>query len=281
MSVFHKVAELLPAKESCGKLKLVAEIGTRDLSLLWYSGKGPEIHGMYLSYTDKTVTPEEIAEELRKLIHSHPSFSSKAASTQIFVNTPESVLIPNDFFDTTSAKASIDLVYGESFDCEYLQEELKDVGLTVFSRYPSVFKKEIENFFPGAGIRHIHSALLSRENSRLDMLACSVHPEYLTLSLMSGQQLRLFRQINYRTPEDASYHLLNICRQFSVSAEHIKLRLDGLLDRDSQLFKELHKYFGNLVFANDPMVDLIHAESLKSLPSHYYFKLIRLSACAS
>jgi hypothetical protein len=281
MSALNKVSELQPPAELCSKLKLVFEIGTRDLSLLWYSGKGPEVYGLHQSYSSKVLMPEEISGELKQLMQLNASFGAKAASTQVFINTPESVLIPVDFYEKETAIAGLDLVYGESFDSAYLIDELKDLGLVVISRFPVKLKEELENCYPGVTIRHVHAALISRENTRLDLLACSVHPDYLLVMLVSGQQLKFFKQIDYRSPEDASYHLLNICRQFSVSPEHIKLRLDGLLDKDSQLFKELHKYFGNLVIANDPMVDLSHAEALKTLPAHYYFKLIRLAACAS
>lgn len=281
MSVLHKVTELIPPAERCQKLKLLVEWGTHDFSFLWYAGKGPEIHGLYMAYSENPLPPDAWREELDRIMGSHPAFKSAAASVHVFVNSDESALIPMAFYDKATSRAGFELMFGESFDTTFHEDEIKEMQMMVAYRYPSCIKEAIEKYFPDAGIQHVHAALICKENTRLELLSCSVHPGYIRVTLLSGQQLKFFRQYQYTAPEDVSYHLLNVCSRFSVSPEHIKLRLDGLLDKDSHLYRELHKYFGNMIFAGDPMVDLSHAEVLKSMHPHYYYKLIRLSACAS
>ncbi|HEV2355161.1 MAG TPA: hypothetical protein VGR89_13015, partial [Puia sp.] len=61
--------------------------------------------------------------------------------------------------------------------------------------------------------------------------------------------------------------------------EKVKLLVGGLIDRQSALSTELHKYFLRVRF--DEMDESIKVtDELKELPLHYFSSILKIAVCA-
>ena len=96
------------------------------------------------------------------------------------------------------------------------------------------------------------------------------------VSLIKDGKHQLINSFNYRTAEDVTYTLLNICQQFEV--ENIDLEISGLLEKNSALYKEIYKYFQtiDLIFLPE---NKNYNEEITQHPSHYFSHIFALDSC--
>ena len=73
-------------------------------------------------------------------------------------------------------------------------------------------------------------------------------------------------------------HYLNICQSFETDATQAVLTISGMVDADSNLFTELHKYFLQINFANLPD-NFNYTHEIKNYPAHYFSHLFATALC--
>jgi hypothetical protein len=96
--------------------------------------------------------------------------------------------------------------------------------------------------------------------------------------LRKNGQLQVIQNFEFNTPEDAIYHLLNICQSFETDATQTILTVSGMVDADSNLYNELHKYFLQINFADLPD-NFKYTEEIKNYPVHYFSHLFATAIC--
>ena len=82
----------------------------------------------------------------------------------------------------------------------------------------------------------------------------------------------------YKIPWDVAYQLLNLCKSFEVDMSDIIVRISGMIDSSSGLYKELHKYFKLLEFDSLPG-QYQYPEEIRQYPAHYFSHLFSVAAC--
>jgi len=113
---------------------------------------------------------------------------------------------------------------------------------------------------------------------REELLFVEFSPGEIMIQLWIKQKLHLFRFFPYETSEDVLYILVRICRVFDIPREAVCLRLSGLIDKDSAIYRELYHYFLDLSFdSGDPLVKL--SGDFNGYPAHYFSSIRNLAAC--
>jgi hypothetical protein len=91
--------------------------------------------------------------------------------------------------------------------------------------------------------------------------------------------VHLMQTFYYQDTKDVVYHLLNCCHQLGISQENVRLLVGGLIDRQSALSTELHKYFLQITFEEiDESIKV--TDELKELPLHYFSSILKMAVCA-
>jgi hypothetical protein len=86
----------------------------------------------------------------------------------------------------------------------------------------------------------------------------------------------LINSYKYQKPEDVSYTLLNICRQFQL--QDIHLQISGLLEETSVLYKEIYKYFTDIEFTSLSS-EINYSEEITKFPAHYFSYIFAIDSC--
>jgi hypothetical protein len=92
-------------------------------------------------------------------------------------------------------------------------------------------------------------------------------------------KLHIAQTLYYSSPEDILYYLLKTCNQFSLSRDGIQLFISGLIEKESQLFRELYLNFLNITFREPTWK--IPAYGEKEYPTHFFTALNDLARCES
>ena len=78
--------------------------------------------------------------------------------------------------------------------------------------------------------------------------------------------------------EPTIYMLLAIAEQYTLDVNEVELQLCGMINENSALYNELHKYFKHLSF--QPLPDVFdYVDDIQTLPSHYFAHTFLFAAC--
>jgi hypothetical protein len=88
----------------------------------------------------------------------------------------------------------------------------------------------------------------------------------------------LLQTYGYDTPDDVSWHLLDLCSRFNLDNQQVLLRISGLLDEQSVLYQELLKYFLKTEWEALPGNKSLH-KVFEAYPSHYFSPLLNMALC--
>ncbi len=148
---------------------------------------------------------------------------------------------------------------------------------TVFSISP-ILQKWVNEKFQDAGTIHQLTAMMKfvPASPQDGAIYLDIRQKDLHLLVAAKGQLLLSQHYRYEGFEDVLYYLLRACRQFGLSQEKLELKLSGLIDKQSALYKELYQYFIQ-VELREPSWKL----PVNDYPSHYFTSLNDLFLCVS
>lgn len=80
------------------------------------------------------------------------------------------------------------------------------------------------------------------------------------------------------TTDDFNYFLLMVCRQFDLKAHETEILLSGEIEKYSENYRRILKYFNRIAFADGSKL-FAHPEAFTLVPSHQFFPLLSLGVC--
>ena len=195
---------------------------------------------------------------------------------------PDSTLLPEKFFDIGMNKTFTELLFGNAFKGIILSEKISAWEVYNIYRIQRDIHGLMQQKFSGGRYWHYNSILLSSieraQEVGVHFLNCIFYPEKFVVAFFRGPQLQLLQTYQYETPEDVSYFLLKICRQFEASQEHVRVNVGGLIEQQSALYTELLKYFQHIEF--DRIPEKIETKGLlENFPEHYFSQLLKMATC--
>jgi len=98
----------------------------------------------------------------------------------------------------------------------------------------------------------------------------------MVVSVVKDGKHQLINSFNYRTEQEVTYILLNICNQFDI--ENIDVEISGLLEKSSALYKEIYKYFDTIGLTPLPE-NKNYIKEITEHPAHYFSHIFALDLC--
>ena len=222
------------------------------------------MHGSFSSIFQKIFEEQEVLNENFKKIF-------------LIYSLPESVLIPFSLYNSKKNGEIMNLIHGDlSANRVILTDMLMEQKVYNSYRVPIELITEIRNKFPVAEAFHQYSVLMKNSSPGRNKLSVIFYPKKIVVVLEHGGKLQLMNSYSYNTPEDVSYHLLNACRQFEI--DNIPVEVAGLIERDSELYKEIYKYFESVSFHKSPK-GISLSEKIDTYPPHYFSHFFAVETC--
>jgi hypothetical protein len=137
--------------------------------------------------------------------------------------------------------------------------------------------------FPQAGFEHVHTGLL-KKNSILDRkddrIEVVFYPEQIIISLWLHNKLQIQQCFVYETPDDITWCLLDICRQWNIDPTEMNVLVSGLVEQYSALYSSIDRYF-KLVNTEDRPEAFNYDIAFDRYPDHFFSPLFSLGLCVS
>ena len=262
---------------------LLMEVSEKLLGFLVYNKEQKQLLGLRQYHLDVT-TEKPTAQALNEIIANDALLTQNWKEAVIVYNFPDSSLLPDKYFDIGMNKSITELLLGNAFKGQILSEKIPAWDVYNIYRIQRDIHGMLQQRFGGGRYWHYYSILLSAVDRQLQMppfmLQCIFYPEKFVVAFFKNKQLQLLQTYQYETPEDVSYFLLNICRQFDADQENLKLVVAGLIEQQSALFNELLKYFQNIEW--DRVPDTVETRGLlQNFPEHYFSPILKMAICVS
>lgn len=256
---------------------LLLEVGVKHICFGIMNRENRQLReaGYYIS------TQEEF-NLLEQLSNLHPELQSPFNQTLISYHLPDCISVPLKYFKPGEAASLLNTMVGKNGNEMTLSEPVTEWQLQIIYRVAKSLHQSMENFFSTGKFWHTYTIALKNSSNSTEgaRMWIDFKPHEFTVLLIRDQIFQLAQIFTYTTPADVLYHLLKICSNFSILQNEISITLSGLIEQQSALYEELHKYFLNIQF-NSPNGALRMDESFYDFPAHYFSSIYKLAACVS
>jgi Protein of unknown function (DUF3822) len=257
---------------------LLVQAGKQGISFIQLDIGSNTFTSVKVYHFSKRLSDSGIAEEMNTILCTKDLMQQHFKKIFVTWCFDENILVPNEYFDSDNAGKMLELVYGDAMLTAVQTELVPAYNLHTIYKIPVVVKNVFNTWFPFSIQTHQSSLLINIENQNKDLVYCNFYYNYLTIVLRKNGQLQAIQNFEFNTPEDAIYHLLNICQSFETDATQTILTVSGMVDADSNLYNELHKYFLQINFADLPD-NFKYTEEIKNYPVHYFSHLFATAIC--
>ena len=219
-----------------------------------------------------------MAQQLEEIVQAEPLLQQQFKKTDIAWTFPQAILVPNEWMNTEAAGDMLDLVYGDLNSGNVKSDFMFRHNLHTIYRIPEAVANVMANHFLYASQTHQYSLLPDLLKNEGNQLYVIFYNNRLTAMLHKEGKLQVIQNLSYQNPEDAAYHLLNVCQRFEVAVDSVVVKLSGMIDIQSNLYAALYKYFLHIGFEALPG-DVLYNEAINDHPPHFFSHLFAMALC--
>ena len=271
------------AEEDYSQCRMLVEMNAASFSyvLLNIRGMRPVVIKHFQWNPSKSGSPEEM---LREIIYDDDVLNAvNTNETFVVYNFPESNLVPERFYHSEANKPLTELVYGDLSKELVLNEKIPWWELHNVYRIPTGVHRLLQQKFHDGKYWHFYSLQLKchkmfNEKEQEQFLKLFFYSDKMIVIICRNGILQLIQTFSYQDSKDVAYHLLNCCHQLNLNQETIIMELSGLIERQSELYNELQKYFLNISFDNIGD-NIMVTDELREYPLHYFSPLLKMAIC--
>lgn len=254
---------------------LSLEIGDRHFGFAITDETGTILH--LLAY----YTAEEMdMDSLSSIYADNYELGRPFYTVQVSYDHARNVLVPMQYFNADASLTILDTVHGKNGQSSVISEAVNEWQLYNVYAVPVNVKEWVNRKFPVAVYRHHFTlGIKSIPAGPADRLLVDIHTDEFSFIAIKDNKLLIAQTHSYSSPEDICYFLLKTCHQFSLSQEQVQLTVSGLIEKESQLYRELYQFFVNVEFREPTWTMPVTEEH--EYPAHFFTSLNDLARCAS
>lgn len=253
---------------------LICEVSQHGIAYYFLDIEDKQVKGLSV-YQLKSIK-DDLANEIKNLFDQQPALSGSFHQVVVSYSFPESTLIPDTISGREAQQQALSILFGPENDQYFTLSDASTIkGMTNVYRVAKSLHRKLINQFPTASFNHQYSCMIRHIALARNLLQVLFYSNKIICCLMGSDGLLLINAFDYSSKEDVLYHLLNIRHQFNMPG--IELRLNGMIEQDSALYKELHKFFLKIKFEDYKGESI---PEVKEFPLHYFSHLFSIPACA-
>lgn len=266
-----------PADLTASEAHLMIEAGPAGISFV--AEDADHAFSSLVAYTfPLDMSNDQLASTMDDIIQNEPLLKYQFKKTDIVWTFPEALLVPNEWMNAANSGDMLDLVYGDLNRGEAKSDFMFKHNQHTVYRVPTAVADVFAKHFLFASQTHGYAVLPDLFANEPNKLYVIFYNNRLTAMLHKEDKLQAIQNFSYQSPEDAAFHLLDICRAFDIAPANVALRCSGMIDDRSSLFATLYKYFLTIGLV-DPPANISLNEEIKKYPPHFFSHLFATALC--
>jgi hypothetical protein len=270
------IFNILPAKDVSENASLFCEVSNESLSYFLYDIGNYSVETLTVFHFHKIDPEHNVSGLIKKIFDEQPLLKNNYGNVFISYAFNESILTPEVYYNKNLTQENIVLLYGDLNTGIILTDKIEGREMCNIYRVHNDIHEVISGHFPAAKYSHQYSWLIKQLPQAGNIMKVIFYQNKIVIILVKNDQLQIMQTFNYITAEDVVYHMLNICHQFQ--AEQVTIELGGMIEKDSNLFTQIHKYFLRTTFSNLPD-RLKYVDGIKDYPLHFFGHLFSIALC--
>ena len=266
-----------PADTNTAALHLLIEAGAAGLSFVVEDEA--HVFSTVVSYAfSSDMNNDQLANAMDEIIQNEALLKQTFKKTDIAWAFPEALLVPNEWMNAATAGDMLDLVYGDLNRGEVKSDFMFKHNLYCVYRIPVAVAAVFAKHFLYASQTHQYAVLPDLLTNEANQLYVIFYNNRITAMLHKESKLQAVQNFCYQNPEDAAFHLLDLCRSFDVAPNDVVVKYSGMIDEHSKLFAMLYKYFQTILFVAPPE-NISPDEAIQKYPPHFFSHLFATALC--
>lgn len=203
------------------------------------------------------------------------------SSSEIFINTEFSLLVPIFHFNREIAPDYLDVIFGEDAGSQIQFEHLPaEPGMINVYRIEeqrlNVLSANFQNItFKNTWSNIIKTVVSDTFSLPAQFVYAQFYNTFIIVTVVRDGKLQLIQSLEYEVPEDVLYNLLNISERFELNNHHLTLQISGMIDLNFTMYRELITYFRNVEVWNTKTTKV--DADIKEFPLHYFTPFFNLA----
>ena len=270
------------SEEDLSQSRLLIDVGPSYFSYVLFSMK-KMTPSVVKSYAIEPSPGQNWLEALKIVIDHDENLAREYSETFLVYNFPESNLVPGKFFSLPINKQLTELVYGDLPRGLILNEKIPWWDIHNVYRIPVEVHEFLLQKFRTGKYWHYYSLLLKsfkmfNAKEMPEIIKVNFFSSSMVVMIFRNEQLQLIQTFPFTDSRDVSYHLLNCSRLLMLNLQDVMVQVAGLVDRQSAIYTELYKYFGEISF--DELDDTFRFhDDTAAYPRHYFSSLLKMAVC--
>ena len=254
---------------------LSISIGDRHFSFAITDKTGDELYCLAY-YTADEITSDLLTETISE----HPELNVTFFEVQVCYDHSRSLLVPLQYYYIEGSKVLLNTMYGLNGKSPVIADAINEWQLFNVYTVPDSIQEWINRKYAACKFRHHFTlAIKMMPSGSDDRLLINIRTDEFSFIAIKNNKLLIAQTHLYSSPEDICYFLLKTCHQFSLSQEQVQLTVSGLIEKESQLYREMYQFFVHVEF-REPTWKMPATED-QGYPAHYFTSLNDLARCAS
>ena len=232
------------------------------LRLVWYAGEQSWDH------------------ELEELYIAHREIMGNFSKVLVAYDHPQSVLVPPASY-AGDDRLLLEMMYGINGGYSIIAQDIAGWQLKNIFAVPNPIKEWLTKHFPEARFYHSYSIgvkLIDSTATEGSLLVDFRNNDFVVVA-SKGNKLLMAQTFSYSTHDDVMYYLIKVCSEFGFSQQQVKIAVTGLIEKESNLYRELVQYFLNIRFREPSWQVPVREE--ENYPAHFFTSLNDLALCES
>ena len=224
----------------------------------------------------------DLLDDIEDYLDQHELLKHQFKATKLLWVTNKNTLIPNSYFKKENLKKYFEFNHKLDDLDEIHYSELKYVdAYSIFvipNQIANIFSKRFKNIeFLNQQVPFIEQALY-KHHSEAKRILVNVNQEFIDICITENGKLLLYNNFLYKNEMDMVYFILYVFDQFKLSTEDTELIISGLIDKNSDPYKQLKRFIAHLRFEKLPE-EFTYSYTFNRIPSHQFANLFKLHLC--
>jgi len=264
---------------SATRCTLSVVIGTESFSLLAIEKDGQvrALQTQHFSHAGRDFRESET--QTRMMFGSTPLFSYPFAEVRCAFFNHNATLVPRRLFDPENLPNYFKILL-RSAEYEFYCDELREFDCFLAYAVEPMLTRTCGQYFPQAKMTHLAVPMLKNWRHAAPQsdyaVFVNVRNRAAQVAVFDRKNLLLYNAFQFQKANDLLYFVLLAYDQFRLSASDIPLTVSGHLLEDSDHFRLLHRYIGEIRFAVLPETIFLPEEA-GNVPHHFWCDLFSLS----
>lgn len=244
------------------------------------------VRNKYIALTHQNFQSNQLFEDYLKDIESfldkNELLCNQYKKTKLIWLSRKNTLVPDEFFDQSKLKPLLEINH-ELDDLDEIHfERLKYNNIVSVYVIPNLianlFLKKYQNLkFYNQQIPFIDHIILKHHSEQIKTFV-NIQKEFFELAVTKNGQVIIYNNFKFTTATEVVYFVLYTLEQKNIDHKSSELIVSGLLNKKSEIYKELRRFIQSVKFEHLPD-DFTYSYTFNEISHHTFTNLFNLNHC--